>query len=231
MRRYDWILFDADNTLFDFDLAAKNAFKAMLVHFKIVQTPVHYPTYIQVNNQCWKEFEHGQITATELRTKRMEMFLNAIGEYRIPSEMNDYYLQKLSEGSVLIDGALDLINQLLAQQFKLAIITNGLKEVQRPRIAAANLTQAFETIVVSDEIGFAKPANDFFEYTFQQINHPEKTSALVVGDSLNSDIKGGNDFGVNTCWYNPKNKTSDEKIKPTYEIKVLKELIGIVFTS
>lgn len=228
MRKYDWILFDADNTLFDFDLAARHAFDATLSNFNIVQKAEHHDIYLQVNHQCWKEFEHKQITATELRTKRMKLFFEGIGEFRNPSEFNDFYLKKLSEGALLIKGATDLLQILLAKNFKLVIITNGLKEVQRPRLNAANLTSYFKEIIVSDEIGVAKPQSAFFEYTFQQINNPAKDSVLVVGDSLNSDIKGGNNFGLDTCWYNPEKLVNETEIQPKFEIQKLENLLNII---
>ena len=106
----------------------------------------------------------------------------------------------------------------------MALVTNGLKVVQRPRIAKSQTGHYFQAIVVSEEIGASKPGRTFFDYTFQQIGHPPKSEVLIVGDSLNSDIQGGNNFGIDTCWYNPAKKYNESAIKPTFEIQSLQHL-------
>lgn len=222
-KKYQWLLFDADNTLFDFDGAAKLAFRDTLEQFQIPYRSHYLNIYKSVNNIVWKDYEEGKLSAKVLRSKRFELFLKEIEQERKPDAMNVFYLNRLIANSELIRGARTLLDKL-QQHYKMVIITNGLKEVQRPRLKLTRLTPYFETIVVSDEIGVGKPQRGFFDYTFSQINHPNKTDVLVIGDNLNSDIKGGVDYGLDTCWYNPFGKDNETEIKPTYEIRKLKEL-------
>jgi len=226
--QYNWLFFDADNTLFDFDLAAKTAFKQLLNQLEIDSTAERFKQYKSINAQCWRAFEEGEINAEELRRKRFADFFAAIEVERDPLQANSNYLQRLSEQAVLLEGALDLLNRLKSKGYRMVIITNGLKEVQRPRLAKAALHDYFETIVVSDEIGHAKPAAAFFDYTFQQIDHPAKEETLVIGDNINSDIRGGYDYGLDTCWYNPHRQENVTPIRPTFEIQQLQELESLL---
>jgi 2-haloacid dehalogenase len=224
----EWILFDADNTLFDFTKSSKVSFKKTLDYFDIKREEDLKPVFNHVNEICWIALENKQMTAVELRWRRFEMFFKAIGEYRDSKEAGAYYLKCLSETDFLLHGALELLKRLRKNGFKMAIITNGLKEVQRPKFDASNLTPHFDEIVVSDEIGHAKPHKEFFDYTFKQIKNPPKNKTMVVGDSLNSDIRGGNNFGLETCWFNPAQKQNLTEIEPTHEIKALGDLISIL---
>lgn len=222
--KYNWLLFDADDTLFDFKKSAKYAMTQSLDHFKIDPPEGYYKVYKEINHAAWLAFEKKEITIEELRFSRFDKFLKAIGEYRDPIEMNDFYLHQLSQTDFMIDGAKKMIKELLEAGHELCMITNGLKEVQRPRIAKTKMGQYFKHIIISDEIGVSKPHAGFFEYAFEQIGHPDKSSALVIGDSLSSDIQGGNNFGLSTCWYNPNKNKNLTKHQPTYELHKLQEL-------
>jgi 2-haloacid dehalogenase len=222
--RYPWILFDADDTLFDFGRSARHAFERTLEFFEINGRDDYWAVYEYFNKETWAAFERQEITAVELRRIRFERFLGAVGEYRDPLEMNGHYLQVLSQTRFLVEGAVELVEELLAENFRLGLITNGLKEVQRPRIAQASLEGYFEVIVVSDEIGVAKPQAGFFEHAFVEMGQPAREEVLVVGDSLQSDIQGGNNFGVDTCWFNPKKSANLTAHQPTFQIEKLSEL-------
>ena len=186
--RYPWVLFDADDTLFDFQRSARHALGHTLSDFKITATEAHFQVYETINHEAWMAFERQQITAVELRKLRFERFLDAVGEYRDPLEMNAHYLQLLSQTKFMLDGAMDLVETLRSKNHRMGLITNGLREVQRPRIAQAAMEKYFDVIVVSDEIGVSKPYSGFFEHAFEQMGWPDKTQAIIVGDSLNSDI-------------------------------------------
>ena len=226
--RYPWILFDADDTLFDFKRSARYALGQSLTDFKIDATETHFQVYETINHEVWMAFERQEITAVELRKIRFERFLNAIGEYRDPLELNSHYLYLLSRTRYMLNGAVELVGNLREKNYRLGLITNGLQEVQRPRITHADMEKYFEVIVVSDEIGVSKPHQGFFEYSFERMGFPEKSEVIVVGDSLNSDIQGGNNYGVDTCWYNPKGATNLTDHKPTYQIQRLEELYAIL---
>lgn len=226
--RYTWVLFDADDTLFDFKKSARHALALTFKDFQINSSEANFQVYFQINHDAWMAFERKEITATQLRKMRFERFLDAIGEYRDPLEMNNHYLNLLSQTKFMLDGAVELVTEMKLRNYRIALITNGLKEVQRPRVLQANMDKYFDAIIVSDEIGVSKPHEGFFDHTFEAIGRPEKNTVIVVGDSLNSDIQGGNNFGVHTCWYNPSNATNLTAHLPTYQIQKLEELWGIV---
>lgn len=221
--KYDWILFDADNTLFDFTGASAKAFTELSNHLNL-QGDDLYDHYEKCNHQCWKELEDGKIDQVELRAKRFRMFFDILGLNLDALAANKYYLEQLVENSQLISGARELVSDLAEAEYKLGIITNGLKEVQRPRLKKVEMYDQFEVIVVSDEIGYSKPNSRFFDHVFQDMGKTEKSKVLVVGDSLNSDIQGGNRYGLDTIWYNPNRVENQTPHKPNETIHDLHEL-------
>lgn len=226
--KYQWILFDADDTIFDFTKSAKVSLVRTLNFFKIPAEQAYIELYKKLNHETWLAFERKEITAVELRRIRFQRFLDAIGEFRDPMEMNGHYLNELSQTDILIEGARKLVEELREKGLQLALITNGLKEVQRPRIAKAGMGHHFDVIVVSDEIGVAKPHPGFFEHAFGKMGQPQKEKVLVVGDSLSSDIQGGNKFGLDTCWFNPVGASNISGHTPKFEITKLESLWDII---
>ncbi|MEM1120792.1 MAG: YjjG family noncanonical pyrimidine nucleotidase [Bacteroidota bacterium] len=221
--KYEWLLFDLDNTLLDFDQAALRAFQQTLAIFNIRSQPHYYKLYKKINNKVWRDYENKAISSVALRPKRFELFLAETAQKADPNIMSATYLKLLVKHSTLLEDAKELLD-FLQPNYKMAIITNGLKEVQRPRLALTKIDHYFEAIIVSDEIGVAKPQKAYFDHTFQQIQHPDKSSVLVIGDGLNSDIKGGYNFGLDTCWLNPKGQQNTLDLQPTYEIQKLAAL-------
>ncbi len=226
--KYPWILFDADDTLFDFKRSARHSLAQTLDDFQISATDSHFKIYETINHNVWLAFERQEISALELRKIRFEQFLAAIGEYRDPLEMNRHYLNLLSQTHFMLAGAVELVERLQQEKYHMGLITNGLREVQRPRIAQAKMEKYFEVVVVSDEIGVSKPHEGFFSHTFEKMGLPNKSEVIVVGDSLNSDIQGGNNFGVDTCWFNPHEANNLTDHLPTYQIQKLEQLEEIL---
>ena len=219
--KYSWLLFDADDTLFDFGKAEANALKWTLEGCGLPFRPEFIPQYAHFNQQVWGEFERGQVTSIELREKRFRLFFEDAGLGGDTAAVSQLYLRNLALGTDLIEGAHELIHDLKGK-FHLALVTNGLKDVQRPRLEGSSLYDSFEHVFISEEIGVAKPAREFFEVVFETIGRPSCESVLIIGDSLSSDIKGGINYGIDTCWYNPRGKSSDLAV--TYLIRELREL-------
>jgi 2-haloacid dehalogenase len=146
--KYSWILFDADDTIFDFSKSAKHSLFETLKYYGIEPKPEFYFQYKKINEAAWLAFERNEINADELRRIRFERFLHAIGEKHEPLEVNRHYLSILSETTFLIEGAQEMLTQLLTSDVKTGLITNGLKEVQRKRVERAALNSFFEVIVV-----------------------------------------------------------------------------------
>lgn len=221
--KYDWLLFDLDNTILDFDQAMVFAFKKTIAEANILADDNHFPTYQKINKACWKDLEQGKITQDQLRTLRMERFLEAIESEVHPVHFSENYHYNLSNDIFYLSNAKDLIEKW-SNQFPLVLVTNGLKEIQRRRLEKSDLEKHFQHIVISDEIGVAKPHAGFFDFVFEKIKQPAREKVLIIGDSLSSDIRGGNDYGIHTCWLNADNKNFPKDNTPTYEIGKLEEL-------
>lgn len=221
---FKWLLFDFDNTLVNFtNTAKKSLYLTFQENYQVCNEHI-YNVYKQVNHQVWQDFENGKITAKELRVKRFADLFAAIGEKNInPNAFSVAFLQNLVKASEMYEGVQELLDSLKGK-YKMSIVTNGLKEVQRPRLEKLEMTHYFDSIIVSDEIGFKKPQGEYFDYVYQSIsNPPSKSEILIIGDSLNSDIRGGRDFGIKTCW-NRHGQENTTGIIPDYMINHVLEL-------
>lgn len=198
-RRYAWILFDADDTLLDYEAAQVRALRATFTTLALPFDDDILCRYAAINRALWRRIELGTITGERLRVARFAQLLQQRGLDADPQVCSDLYLQMLSTMSLLVTGALPLL-QRLQPVCNLGLITNGLREVQRPRFERAGIMPYFAFAVVSDEIGAAKPARAFFDVAFAQMGKPPKHAVLVVGDSLAADIRGGHEYGFATCW-------------------------------
>ena len=224
---YQWLLFDADGTLFDYDQAERNALQNTFSQLGYPFEAEYLAAYRTVNHAIWLEFEQGNIDQVTLRTRRFELLFQAIHLKADPHAFSPAYLANLARGTCLIDGAEETV-RVLAQKFNLAIITNGLKEVQRPRFARSAINPYLRQIIISDEEGVAKPDSRIFDISFARMNYPAKSEVLIIGDSLTSDIQGGLNYGIDTCWFNPAGQQNDCQIATTFEIKRLTELPGLL---
>jgi 2-haloacid dehalogenase len=224
---YQWLFFDADGTVFDYDLAEQKALQGAFHDFGLDFMPEWARRYREINRQIWIDFEKKRITAVQLRTERFRRLFESIGVETDTALFSRRYLKNLANASDLIDGAEDTL-RTLHQRYRLGLITNGLQDVQRPRLAGSPLGSLFDLVVISEEIGAAKPDPRFFEYAFLQIGSPPRDAVLVIGDSLTSDIQGGINYELDTCWVNPFGCPADPGIRPTFEVRGLPELVGLL---
>lgn len=226
--KYEVILFDADETLYDFKRSEKEAFKNTILKFNIkYDENYHLKIYQEINTVLWKEFEQGLITQEKLKVER---FKRLSAQLNISFDENDFaklYIEHLADASFLYADSIDLIENL-NKAYKLSIITNGLVSVQDKRIRKSIISKYFDDIVISEEILISKPNPKIFEHALKNINHTDKSKVLMVGDSLTSDIQGGINFGIDTCWYNPNKIINKTSIKPTYEISNFNELKALL---
>ena len=225
--KYDWLLFDLDNTILDFDQAMVFALKKTIAEHHIPEQEDHLTIYNKINKRCWEEMEKGIITQERLRTLRMERFLNHLEMDISPIQFSEAYHFHLANDIYFMPDAKELIEEWSAQ-FPLALVTNGLKEIQRTRLEKSDLEKHFQHIIISDEIGIAKPHQAFFDHVFEKIDFPKKEKVMIIGDSLSSDIRGGNDYGIATCWLNLQNKAIPEDNAPTFTIGNLGELRSVI---
>lgn len=226
--KYEIILFDVDDTLLDFNISEKEALNKAFLEFEISTglTKEYHDGYREISNGLWRDLEQGSITLAELGTERFRrLFLKH--DIEINAEMfNRAYLGYLGKEVHLMHGAEEVCTAL--NDYRLAIITNGFKEVQISRIENSPLSEMFECLIISEEAGFQKPKKEIFDYAFSKLQITNKDKVLIVGDSLTSDIRGGMNYGIDTCWFNPYHKENNTDTSPTYEISELIELINIL---
>ena len=223
--KYEVLLFDADDTLFDFKKAERHAFiKTMEEYGYDFEEEVHLKSYHEINTAIWKEFERGEITQKKLKVERFRRYRDALKLEFSPEDFAVKYMAHLSHASFLYPDSEKLLKTLQGK-YKLAIITNGLTDVQTRRIRQSPVSHYFEQIVISEEIRVSKPDPEIFSYTLEKLGHKNLERVLMIGDSLSSDIRGGRDFGVDTLWYNPWKKENTSEIIPTYEVGSLMEIL------
>lgn len=225
--KYDWILFDADGTLFDYCKAEETALESTFRQRGIPFSGEVMELYRGINEKVWFDFENGRITSDRLRTKRFEILFSEIGIESDAELFSTTYLSALSSRTELLEGAQDLLESI-SGSIRMILITNGLKDVQRARVANSSIGHHFEDVVISEETGYAKPDRCIFEVAFDRMGNPGRDRALIVGDSLTSDIRGGNNYGIDTCWFNPSGKACDQDVRVDYEIARLEEIRDII---
>ena len=225
--KYDWILFDADGTLFDYCKAQAAALESTFMLRGIPFSGEIIELYSEINEKIWSDFENGRITSDRLRTKRFEILFGTMGIESDTGSFSTSYLSALSSRTDLLDGAQDLLDSISGST-RMVLITNGLKDVQRARVANSSIGHHFEDVVISEETGYAKPDRCIFEVAFDRMGNPGRDRVLMVGDSLTSDIRGGNNYGIDTCWFNPSGKACDQDVRIDYEITRLDELRDII---
>lgn len=226
--KYEIILFDADDTLFDFkkseDFAIKKLVSTLDSNFN---DEYIIDTYKNINTKIWVEFEEGKITSDALKVERFNRLVKKLNINSDANELCNMYVKFLGDGSFLYQETEELLSYL-SKNYRIGIITNGLADVQHRRIRNSIVSHYFEDVVISDEIKIAKPSPDIFEHALNNLSHNNKESVLMIGDSLNSDIKGGINACIDTCWFNQHKKENKSSIKPTYEINSLLQLKNIL---
>jgi 2-haloacid dehalogenase len=224
VKKYELFLFDADGTLFDYDMAEANALKMMFNYCGFDYSENIRLKYREINSQVWESYEKGEITKSELQTLRFKCLFNDIGIDYDANNFNEMYLNELGKGSFLIEGALEICKEIKSCNKKVYIVTNGILATQKARIEHSSIKEYISDFFVSEFIGFQKPHILYFEYVFKHISRVEKDKILIVGDSISADIAGGNNAGIDSCWFNKSGDINNTGIIPTYEIRKLKEL-------
>ena len=222
---YQWLLFDADGTLFDYYRAEDTALAQNFTLHNLAFQPDYRLRYRDINHQFWLRLEQKQVTPEELRVGRFQQLFTELDIAYDAAAFSATYLEQLAQQAHLIDGAVELL-EALNGRYHLALITNGLADVQYPRLARSGLEAYFSAIIVSDEVGVAKPNPGIFDVAFNRMNQPAKSEVLIIGDSLSSDMSGGINYGIDTCWYNPQGEST--QLTVTYEIGQLSQLPGIL---
>ena len=222
--KYDILLFDADNTLFDFDASERLTFFEFAPEFGIEPTEENYELYKKFNLETWAEIEKNSAPKDELLVLRYKKLFDALNIKADTEKANLAFLKILSTKGILYDDTIDLLESLKKAGKRIYLITNGVTEVQEGRIAATDTLKYFDGIFISEKVGASKPSKEYFDSVMRTIPDFDKRNALVIGDSLSSDIKGANNAGIDSLWFNPKQKTTPDNLKINYQAHSLKEI-------
>lgn len=222
--KYTTLLFDLDDTLLDFGKAEDNAITLLFEKYSIPVTQENKQIYSDINRKKWNALEKGEITRKELFATRFADFFNVLGIDADSTKANEEYISFLGRGHFLLEGALETCRKL-SEKYSMYIITNGAKKAQEGRLTNSPLMQYFDGVFISEEIGYDKPKKEYFDYVYAHIAEKDKSKTLVIGDSLNSDIAGAVNYGVDCCWVN----RGEEKTSPaTCTVKKVEELLLIL---
>ena len=223
MKKYVVLLFDVDGTLLDFNKAEEEGIEGLLNHFGAPVTAENKHKYHLTNKKYWEALERGEITRDQVLTLRFEEFFASFGIQVDGKEADDLYRQYLNSSAVLIPGAIELLDSLKGK-YPLYIVTNGVAETQYHRLAKSGLDQYFDGIFISEEANAQKPQMAFFEYCFEKMGRRDVENMLIIGDSLTSDMRGGNNAGIDTMWFNPHQEENHTEVHLDYIVKTLDEI-------
>ena len=227
MRRYDALLMDADETLFDFHRSEAEALRLTLEECGVPCSPEVEQLYSRINDGLWKEFEQGKVTKPFLQKARFVRLFEQLGTAADGGLASERYPMYLAEASYLLPHAEQLCAALVRMGCTLYLTTNGISFVQHRRLAKSPIRPYFADVFVSEDVGAPKPQIEYYQYIMTHIQPCDGSRILAVGDSLTSDIRGGVNAGLDTCWYNPDGQDAGE-LRPTYEIRRLEKLLQVI---
>ena len=224
---YEVALFDLDSTLFDSALSEKLALYASFDQYEIKSSHHLLKTYRVINSGLWSDFENKAITLSELRVERFQRLCDELSFNINAEELADVYESNLGKLGGLYHDAEKLLSNV-KEKSKVGLITNGLESVQKARLSNFNLTRYFDAILISGECGMSKPDPSIFQASLDILGHKQKNSVLMIGDSLSSDIAGAENFGIDSCWYNPQCLDTPSTHSPTFVVNSLLEIDSLI---
>ena len=228
--QYDTLLFDIDNTLLDFEADESQALKRLFDFVGIELTDELHQKYSNYNKNLWQKLERNEITRDELLATRFNVFFKVNFNRDVTAlNLNDRYINYLSDGHDLMPHATELL-QFLKQNpaIRLEVATNGVPQTQYKRLKEAEIMNYFDQIFVSQEIGINKPNIGFYNYIENHLENFNAHRTLMIGDSLTSDIQGGNNVSIDTVWFNPQHLENSSSAQPTYEIDDLLQIKKLI---
>jgi len=226
MKQYEILLMDADETLLDFRRSEGYALETELKTCGVTMTGEIHDTYHEINRVLWQQLERGEVTRERLKVIRFEQLFEHIGLKNVDAaSFNAAYMKTLSTKGFMLDGALALL-QKLHERYTIYIITNGSASVQHVRLADSGMLPFIDGVFISEEVGADKPSAVFFDRVCETIGLDDRSKALVIGDSLTSDILGGINSGFDTCWYNPNGMITD--LSPTYTVSSFEKMAQLL---
>lgn len=226
--KYTTLFFDADDTLLDFQECERSALEKSFQKHGLIFNEEIRTQYGRINQELWSSFERGEITKPQILATRFRRLFSELSYEGVSDTFEGDYQSFLAGNGCTIPGASKLCREL-SEDFELYILTNGVAFTQRRRFEDSGLLPYIKEIFVSEEIGFQKPAGEYFEAVLKRVPEQDKSRILMIGDSLNSDILGGTGAGLLTCWYNPWHKENKTAARPDFEAADYEELRRIIY--
>ena len=222
---YKYLLWDIDGTVLDFVASEKYAIETLFFKYKLGEcTDEMLQIYSKINRKYWEALERKEMTKPEILVGRFREFFEVMGiDTKLAEQFNKDYQVTLGDCIVFSEHAKELL-QDQKEKYVLIAATNGTKIAQTKKLKNSGLDQIFHGIYISENVGFEKPSIEYFQYIFEKENITDTKEVLIIGDSLTSDMQGGVNIGIDTCWYNPKHKENTDSIPVTYEIDSLSKL-------
>ncbi|MCI9280284.1 MAG: HAD-IA family hydrolase [Bacilli bacterium] len=236
MKAYKTLIFDLDDTLIDNDASISFAIMQVFKKMNLEYNDICFLEWKKFDNAYWHVFETGKMNIptsvktleekkTFLRANRFVVFFQKLGvSYEMALFLNKFYNKMLGENIVEIENARRILKELYALHYEIIIATNGPKDVAEIKLKTLQLKELITTLICSDEVGFNKPSLEFFHFLYKRCIHLDKQKMLITGDSLTTDILGGINFEIDTCWFNPNGLPNPYNYQPTYTISTLLEL-------
>ena len=224
-----FLFFDLDDTLLDFHKAEAWALRQALRRSGIEPNDAVVARYSEINQSQWELLEEQKLTREQVLIRRFQLLFQELGVDASCEETQHCYENMLAKGHDFMPGAPELL-ETLKGKYQLYLVSNGTAMVQDCRLRDSGIEKYFQGIFISERVGVDKPQKAFFDRSFATIPDFDPSQAMMIGDSLTSDIRGGNNAGIFTCWYNPKHKPRRVDIHVDYEIADLMELPKLLET-
>jgi 2-haloacid dehalogenase len=225
-KTYTLLFIDADDTLYDFQKCEMNALVKTFKENGIEASKDHIDSYLRFNHKLWKDLEKGLLKQDDIKHERFRLLIEHYTWDLNYLELSKNYIHNISNERVLMPSALEIC-KYLASKYTIILLTNGISEIQRGRFESSELRPYFDKIAISDEAGCSKPDPAIFDWALEGTTFGKKEEMLIIGDSLTSDIQGGINYGIDTCWLNSNGKSAIDR-KPTYEVSGLLQLKEIL---
>lgn len=225
----EYLFLDLDDTILDFHKAERIALSKTLREFGLDPTDDVLALYHVINKQHWERLERGELTREEVQVGRYRELFRQLGMDVDAEAVTRGYEKNLGIGHYFLPGAQEAVDSL-SRKYRLFMASNGTASVQHSRMTSADLYKYFETVFISQQIGHNKPSREYFDACFAQIPGFDPSKAMMVGDSLTSDILGGIQSGMRTCWINPDHLPGREDIRPDYTLESITQLEALLET-
>ena len=228
MRHYDTILFDMDDTLFDFRHSERESLRKTMLARSLEPTEERLDRYREISEGLWRRFDRGEISAEWLVVERFAQFARELGCRADPAAWNAEHAGGIGRECWLMPGAQPLCRALFDAGCRLFIVSNGMGLSQRSRLALSPMAPWFSGLFASHDLCARKPQSEFFQIVFERTGNPDLSRIVIVGDSLQTDIQGGINAGIHSIWFNPQGLPSPHSPSPNYEVRSLDEVSHII---